>query len=320
MKLFGKKKTTSPLRRHASRRAAAQEQTRATQQDLEQRYAFRRNRTLTGSLSSEVSSANIERMELRSPRVQRHDLLAHRRKLGSVLLVVAFCVAGSGWLLYQSIATVKIVSSAATRPIDSPLYQQKVESYLNNNLTERLRATLSPESLSEYLQKNGAPEVSRVASRVDSIGLGTCQIEVIMRRPVVVWRSGTRTYYVDEQGAAFERNYYAEPSVEIVDQSGIAATTSNQVLASNRFLGFIGKVIGRMRAQGYTVTTVVLPAGTSRQIQVSLAEVGYPVTFSIDRSVGEQSEDAARSITYLASKAITPQYIDVRVSGKAYYK
>lgn len=320
MKLFGKKKTTSPMRRRGAVGMSAQQASRATEQELEQRYAFRRNRTLTGSLSSDVASANTQHMELRSPRVQRHDLMAHRRRLGSVLLIVALCVAGAGWLLYQSIGSVKATSTVAMRPIDVPLYEEKINAYLNKTPSQRLRATLVPEQLATYLQKNGAPEVADVASRLELAGLGVCRVDLVMRRPVVVWRSGSHTYYVDEQGVAFERNYYEEPTVEIVDQSGIAATSTSQILASNRFLGFIGKVIGRMKAQGYTVTKVVLPVGTSRQIQVSLSEVSYPITFSIDRAAGEQSEDAARSIKYLSEKTIAPQYIDVRVSGKAYYR
>ena len=34
----------------------------------------------------------------------------------------------------------------------------------------------------------------------------------------------------------------------------------------------------------------------------------------------EQAEDAVRAIAYLNAKGISPEYLDVRVSGKAYYK
>jgi hypothetical protein len=44
------------------------------------------------------------------------------------------------------------------------------------------------------------------------------------------------------------------------------------------------------------------------------------VKFSVDRAVGEQAEDAARAVRYLDGKGMSPEYLDVRISGKAFYK
>ena len=150
-------------------------------------------------------------------------------------------------------------------------------------------------------------------------GLGTSSIHLTMRRPVVSWKTGASQLFVDGQGTAFERNYYTAPLVEVVDQTGIQAV-NNQVLASDRFLSFIGLVIGKLDAQGLAVSSVVLPANTTRQLQVSIENVPSPVKFSIDRGAAVQAEDAARAVRYLASRGISAEYIDVRVSGKAYYK
>ena len=158
-----------------------------------------------------------------------------------------------------------------------------------------------------------------VADHMDFDGVGASTINLEFRRPAIVWQTGNTRLYVDDTGVAFTRNYYAEPTVSIVDQSGIG-TQDNKVLASNRFLAFIGMVVGRMNANGHTVTQVALPAGTTRQIAVSVATVPYPIKYSVDRPVGEQVEDAVRAMAHLSDKGITPEYLDVRVSGKAYYK
>ena len=92
------------------------------------------------------------------------------------------------------------------------------------------------------------------------------------------------------------------------------------MLASDRFIGFIGRTVSRLQTQGFTASKVVLPASTTRQLLVSIEGLPYPIKFSVDRSAGEQAEDAARSVRYLAGKGITPEYLDVRVPGKAYYK
>lgn len=312
MGVFRKKQSQPARRRHG------QSETGAVDVQYTERYAFRRNRTLTGSLSSDVQSAGEAHSELRSVRVQTHDLHAHRRRLG-LYLVTTLCAVGiSGWLIYQSITAVSVTANTPV-VINQSLYGQKVEDYLNANPLQRLRVTIDTNKLATYLQSNGCPEVASVSPDVTYEGFGTSGIVLTFRKPVVVWKTGSTKLYVDGEGNAFARNVYPDPSVEVVDQTGIPAQ-DNQVLASERFLGTIGRVIGRMAAQGYTVNQVVLPANTTRQLMVSAEGVGYPIKFSIDRSAGEQAEDAARAIKYLADRGINPEYLDVRVGGKAFYK
>ena len=140
-----------------------------------------------------------------------------------------------------------------------------------------------------------------------------------MRQAAVVWTVNRQQLFVDTEGHAFRRAYGPRPSIEVVDDSGIG-TRNNQVVASNQFLGFIGKVVGAVRRHQLTVQKITLPAGTTRQIYVWFTGVEYPVKFSVDRSAGLQSEDAARAIRYLAQHHITPKYLDVRVSGRAAYR
>lgn len=304
-----------PARRSGS---SSVRQTRVTDEDLRERYSFRRNRTLTGSLAPGVSSATEHRAELKSSRIHAHDLRHHRRRLSVVLLAVLLAGSALAMLIYQSVATVNVVATTDV-PIDATLYQQKIQEYLGGRPLERSRLTLDTARLAQYLQTNGCPEVQSVSTDMSFDGIGASRLSLVLRRPAVAWRTGDVDLYVDSTGVAFTRNYYAEPGVNVVDQSGIA-TKDNKVLASNRFLSFIGTVIGRMNASGYTVTQVALPAGTTRQIAVSVSSVPYPIKFSVDRPVGEQAEDAARALGYLTEQGVTPEYIDVRVSGKVYYK
>lgn len=316
MKLWQKKQQQVPNRRTTP----PSREGRASADSLQNRYAFRRNRTLTGSLSSDVSSSNEQRAELRSPRVEVHHLRRHRRRLFLVFVAVAAIVAGLAWLLYYSIAGVIIVVDASVPPVDTSMYEKKVQSYLNAHPFERNRTTLNTTQLAEYLQANDAPEVERVSVNARPSGVGVSTIMLTMRKPVVSWQTGSSQLYVDSSGAAFARNYYAAPSVQVVDQTGIQAV-NNQVLASDRFLGFIGRSIGRLETQGFTVTKVVLPTNTTRQLLVSIDGLSYSIKFSVDRPAGVQAEDAARAIRFVQSHAIqVSEYMDVRVSGKAYYK
>lgn len=280
--------------------------------------AFRRNRTLTGSLSSEVQSVNEHAAELRSPRVHVHGL-RHRRRRLSILLILS--VSGAllmAWLVYQSIATVMIRVSGVNGA-DTALYQRITQEYLNRYPLERFRFSLDTVKLTEYMQMT-YPEVDHVLPGITyGDALGTAELIIAVRKPVVVWHATSSQLYVDANGNAFTRNFFTTPLVEVIDKSGVQAH-GNQVLVSNRFLSFIGTLVGKMRQQGYEVTQVTLPLNSLRQVEVSLADIAYPIKFSVDRPVGEQVEDADRSVRYLKSNGSSPEYLDVRVSGKAFYK
>lgn len=315
MKLLRKKQQTPARRSGSSAREG-----RASTESLEERYTFRRNRTLTGSLSSGVSSVSERHAELRSPRVQTHDLRRHRRKLFGWWIIVSIVSLALGYLIFESIAIPRVSAGGnVAQTIDTALYEEKIQQYLNAHYLERSRLTLDTERLAAYLQTHGCPEVESVSSTMTFKGLGTSGISLVMRKPVVGWRTGGAQLYVDQEGVAFEKNYYDAPSVSVVDQTGIQAR-NNRILASNRFLSFIGRVIGRLSSEGYAVTQVVLPENTTRQLLVSLEGVPYPIKFSVDRPAGEQTEDALRSIRYLSARGVVPEYLDVRVSGKAFYK
>ncbi len=315
MKLFKKRQTETPSRRRDSPRLD-----RASEDDLERRYTFRRNRTLTGSLSSDVESTKLHHVELRSARVQGHDLKSYRRKLFGVLLGIMSCIVLLGYLIFQSIAAPLVAVDATTLPVDQATrYQRIIKEYLRAHPLQQLRSTVDTAQLTNYLQEQQAPEVAAVSPKIAYAGFGKSTFTLVLRRPVVMWHTGNRTFYVDETGTAFEQNYFAAPTVQVVDKTGIQ-TQGNQVLASNRLLGFIGKIIGRMQTEGFTVTQVALPENTTQQVQVSLEGVAYPIKFSVDRPAGEQGEDAARAVRHLGSKGITPAYLDVRASGKAYYQ
>ena len=82
----------------------------------------------------------------------------------------------------------------------------------------------------------------------------------------------------------------------------------------------MGKVVSQAQSRGYTVTQAILPAGMTRELDIQLKDISTRVKLSTDRGAGEQVEDMARSIVYLQGRGVSPEYIDVRVSGRATYK
>ncbi|HET6747467.1 MAG TPA: hypothetical protein VFH06_05165 [Candidatus Saccharimonadales bacterium] len=314
MGLFSKKQSNPQPGRRAAPTEGRSEQQRLT--DIDQRYNFRRNRTLTGSRSSEIASAGEANAQLKSPRVQAHELRKKRRRLGSLLLVVLFAAMGLCVLVYEFTASVDVRTPGIDVPVDKS-YADTIQSYLVTRPVERLRFLTNSDALNEYV-KQKLPEVASVRVGNNS-GFGRSDYTIAMRQPLAGWSIQGRQQYVDSSGTAFSHNYYPTPSVQIVDNSGVQAA-GGQAIASNRFLSFVGRTVGLTKAQGYTVTQVAIPTGTTREVELHIDGLAYPIKLSIDRGVGEQVEDMVRAIHWFQQKKQSPQYIDIRVSGKAFYR
>lgn len=312
MSLFAKKKSQESVPR---RRSIDTSRVRTELRD-EESWTYRRNRTLTGSLSSRVSSASENRADLKSPRTHAHDLTRLRRKIGGIFLGTVLICGSLGVLLYNFVAEIHVVPSDGAAALDEHRYQQSVEAYFGQHPVERFRPLLNHERMNEFVTHQ-LPEVASIALSSNSLDTGT--FTVTLRKPIASWMINTTQYYVDAAGVPFQINYFAPPSVKVVDRSGVQETTGMAVV-STQFLRFVGQAVAVATREGLTIQQVSIPPQTIRQVEVTVEGHAYPVKLSLDRPVGEQVEDMQRAIKYLDEKQIVPQYVDVRVSGKAFYK
>lgn len=275
---------------------------------------YRRNRTISSHRHLDRTGADG------SPRMKAHELMRKRRKIGGILLIVALVVTLLVVLVLQFTARVTVDSSdkALARSIDASSYEPVILDYLGVHPIERLRFVLNEDGLTEFM-KVTAPEVAYVKQSA-SDEIGQTRFSLSFRVPVAVWQIGDSRLYVDNHGVVFSNNYYAEPGLKIVDQSGINPEQGSTVV-STRLLSFVGRLVS-LSEQGssYTVNQVILPIGTTRQIDIKLKNVGPTVRLSIDREVGEQTEDMINALDYIKKHKLTPTYIDVRVSGRAVYR
>lgn len=124
---------------------------------------------------------------------------------------------------------------------------------------------------------------------------------------------GVKEMQKDYAGDGVGRAETEPVTAEIVDEDGREQITA-------RVREYVGQLEKNLREQGYTVTRVVLPTGMSRALYVDLeGRTGY-LKVNIDRGAGVTAEDAVRMLKYVDESGLTPEYIDVRVEGKAYYK
>ena len=312
--LKSKKTSNVPVRRRL------QDSSVQAESQASSAYLFRRNRTITGSRSSAVASANEHDANLQSPRATAHNLRRKQRSLGMLTLgALVGCIVVTVLLLQFTAQTSTSIYGQirALSASDQAYYGDLVNDYLNRYPAQRLRWWLDEDQLTSYLQQRNASEVEAI-EQVEPQSLGVTAITIKMREPVASWVIDGVEQYVDDSGTIFARNYYETPQVKIVDESGLRPGQSHTV-ASGRFLGFIGQSVGQFRKFGLTPQAVVIPPDTTRQAQIQLAD-GTRIKLSIDRPAGEQAEDALRATKYLLANNIKTSYVDVRVGGKAFYR
>jgi len=310
MSLFNNRKSDIPRRRGDNRNET---------QPSSSSGIFKRNRTLTGSTSVHLNIVNAN-SDLESTRVHSHRLTITRRKVSGILLVTIAASAISWFLISHLTASVVVgtTDSAVSKPIEKHIYEKVIQEYLDANPLSRLSFLLDGKNLTSYVSAK-LPEVSSVIQG-GMAGIGGTNFVVKLRTPVAGWKINGKQFYVDSSGIPFERNYYSSQVVQIVDNSGIVLHDSSVAIASKRFLAFVGRVVYLAKSSGYTVTKAVLPPNTTRELELQLSGYGFYVKLSIDRSAGEQVEDMTNAIRYFVGTGQSPQYIDVRVSGKAFYR
>lgn len=281
-------------------------------------YVFRRSRTLTGSISPEVAVPAAGRGQLKTERLKLHELKAHRRRLLRMLGVVLVLIAAICFMLANFITSPAITApqpGATQPPIKS--YEETVFKYFGDHPLERFGFLLDQDNLESQLKREHTELLSVTVDRA-WYG-GNVRLSLFFRQPLLVWRTGAKQFYVDNQGIAFTYNHFPEPSVAVTDQTGLPPDQSGAV-ASTRFIRFLGRMVGAVNEYKKGIVTAIIIPPSTREIDLKLQGRDYPIKTNSDRDPLQQAEDIAMALTRLDQKGIKPQYLDLRVPHKAFYK
>lgn len=286
----------------------------------QQGYVFRRSRTLTGSTSEKVNPSAEKAGQLKTERLKSHERRAMRKgfiKTAAVWAGLA-CVVVFLISVYIKDPQIIFIAGAEGRSSQDSEYKNTLNDYMNKNPLQHFGFSLSSLGVATFVKQHHS-EVDDVIITRNWVG-GDVAFNVRFRKPLIVWRAGDQNFYVDGQGEAFTYNHYTDPKLVVTDQSGIKPDASGGTVASSRFIKFLGQLIGDVEAYGLgKVTEVVIPPST-REIHLKIENRDYLIKTHIDRDAAEQAEDIANSLKHFDSSNTKPQYIDVRVAGKAFYK
>lgn len=285
-------------------------------------YAFRRSRTITGSVTDSVRAAGEDRGQLRSPRLHEHSLRRHRRKLFAYLFLVLVACGGLWYVISSYLGGQVSVGTSSTQAVsgelDADTYQSLVRRYFNEHPFEQFSFSLNEAAFSNFMAAHASEVESAVLAK--SNGFGAAALSLSLREPVVTWTIKSKQYFVDDSGEAFTRNYFATPSVAVVDKSGVNAELG--AVTSGKLLHFIARAITLVNKDNVAspVVGVELPAGSTREVDFKLQGKDYIIKGNLDRDPAGQAADITNAVRYVDSKGINPAYLDVRVAAKAYYR
>jgi hypothetical protein len=271
--------------------------------------SYIRSRTLSGVAN--------ERAELQSERKHENNLRRRRRKLGFIFLILTIVILLGLALMSQFVGRLSVVTNVDGRAeINKAQYGKIADDYFSARPFERFWFAFSEQSFSDYMVSK-MPEV-KSAKVHKGVFIGG-ELELTFREPLAMWRTNDQTDYVDDTGAIFTKNYYSEPPISIIDNSGV--TIDGGAIASRRFLQFVGQVASDVNAASIgQVKSITIPASAVRYVEFWIDGRPYPYKAQIDRDSKGQASDIANMAKYLDSRGLIPAYVDVRVAGKGYYK
>ncbi|MGI6612395.1 MAG: hypothetical protein ACOX0Z_02375 [Candidatus Nanosyncoccaceae bacterium] len=265
---------------------------------------FQRGNAISSSATRGVTRADFRVLSRRRSRVAR--LLVFSLSVVVITIVI----------VTQTIHNPVIKIDDVSDEVNVEKYTTILIDYFDTNPTERLKLALNIDSINSFLSSS-APEIERIKSI--ATGFGRSEIKLIARRPVVMWESSGKKYYVDALGKPFTVNYFSDPDIIVDDRSGVSLSSVDRV-ANDNFISFIGQSVSVANQSDLTVKKVIIPPLTTRQLEIYVNNLQFPIKMTTSASVVRQINDASRTIKFLQEHDISPSYIDVRVERKVYYK
>lgn len=253
---------------------------------------------------------------------RRPQWLRAKNVLNAVVVLIIFL------LLVGLSSTPKIVvtgnDASKTFVRDPMVYQEAARKLFGSSALNANKLTVNTATVADQLKKQ-FPELRAVSISLPVIGRQPT-VYVQPATPQLILRSSGSQYMLDVNGRALALVTSAtklptgKAAIPVVDdQSGLALAVGDVALPSNS-VHFIAEVAGQLGAKDLVVSGWTLPAGTS-QLDVRIDNAPYYVKFNLRGKAREQAGSFIAVKQRLeGQRAIPKEYIDVRVSGRVYYK
>lgn len=200
-------------------------------------------------------------------------------------------------------------------------YQAAADKLLTGSIWNRNKITIDTGTFDRQMEQQ-FPELSSVSVALPLLAHRPV-VYLQPAQPALVLAADNGSFVVDNRGKALltaDGSAAQSKLPQVVDQSGLQVQLNHQVLSSEN-VSFIQTVIAQLAARHVTISSMVLPAGSS-ELDAHLAGQTYLIKFNLhDDTPRQQAGTFLATIAQLQRKHTLPsKYIDVRVPGRAYYQ
>lgn len=196
-------------------------------------------------------------------------------------------------------------------------YATAMHSILSHSMANRTKLTADLSGSSSQLERQ-FPELQDASMTVPIIGNRPI-VYVQLAEPALIVQSPKGTYALNSDGVVLAKLLNTLPNVPVVaDESGTTPSLGKQLLPGTT-ASFIRSIAYQLKSAKLTVSVFVLPRSSPYEMDVRLEGAKYVIRMNLVESPLEQSGAIVATIQHLSNN-LPSQYIDVRVSGRAYFK
>lgn len=188
------------------------------------------------------------------------------------------------------------------------------------NLLNRNKITMSKKSIESKMRKQ-FPEIVKITFDV-SVLSQTPRVDITIGGPSLVLNSGLESYVINSGGVAVSKAA-SLPSASklpvLVDQTKFEVSIGKQVLAAKE-VDFIITILSQCARAQVPVASLTLPP-LAQELDLRTSDRGYFVKYYLGGDpVIQTGQFLAARHDFDAKNQQPSTYLDVRVTGKVYYK
>ncbi len=215
---------------------------------------------------------------------------------------------------------------------DRPAISATDNSYhSNHDYAQAIRADFAGATNRNKLTFNEAKVVERIDADFPEVSAASIElpffseqpkVRLLVSAPAFKLKSHSHLFIVNQQGVVVTTEvklpqFAKLPTVD--DQSGFEAAVGKQVLSSQA-AGFISTVILQSQRAKVPLSALTLPA-VPLEFDLRTSDQPYTVKFYLNGDANTETGQFLAARQKFTQSHITPtQYLDVRVSGKIFYK
>ena len=176
--------------------------------------------------------------------------------------------------------------------------------YIKSLLTNNNWIFLNSEDLKKQLQKTFTGQESIIVKKKFPNKL---EVKTDAQKSAIIWKTGRQSYVISVSGRAI-----------VVDGSNIPVDIGSKVVARD-FIDFVMKLDGYFKTNKIAIEQYSV-AETTSELNVKI-NGGYTIRFNTSDSADSQLRSLTATLDLLKSQNKAPlEYLDLRVTGRAFYK